>query len=60
MTDIALDPSLLRDDVVESPARRALRRLMKRKGAVLGMVVIALFVLMGLAPKRHELVEAEA
>ncbi|MDB5654777.1 MAG: transporter permease protein [Tardiphaga sp.] len=36
----------LRADDVESPARRALRRLMKRKGAVTGMVVIAAFVLL--------------
>src|SRR5665647_2282933 len=33
-------------DDVESPARRALRRLVKRKGAVTGMVVIAIFVLL--------------
>jgi peptide/nickel transport system permease protein len=31
---------------VESPARRALRRLMKRKGAVTGMIVIAVFTLL--------------
>jgi peptide/nickel transport system permease protein len=33
-------------DDVESPSRRALRRLFKRKGAVTGMVVIAVFVLL--------------
>ena len=33
-------------DELESPARRALRRLFKRKGAVVGLVVIALFVLL--------------
>jgi peptide/nickel transport system permease protein len=33
---------------VETPARRALRRLLRRKGAVAGLVVIALFVLLAL------------
>jgi peptide/nickel transport system permease protein len=33
---------------MESPARRALRRLFKRKGAVLGLVVIATFILLAL------------
>ena len=33
-------------DDIESPARRALRRLMKRKGAVTGMIVIAIFLLL--------------
>ena len=33
----------------ESPIARAVRRLLKRKGAVLGLVVIALFVLLALA-----------
>jgi peptide/nickel transport system permease protein len=46
MTDVALDPSLLRDDAVESPARRALRRLFRRKGAVFGLLIIALFIAM--------------
>jgi peptide/nickel transport system permease protein len=35
-------------DELESPARRALRRLFKRKGAVAGLIVIALFVLLAL------------
>jgi peptide/nickel transport system permease protein len=35
-----------RVDDIESPARRALRRLMKRKGAVTGMIVIAIFLLL--------------
>jgi peptide/nickel transport system permease protein len=40
-----------RDDELESPARRALRRLLKRKGAVVGLVVLALFILLAiLAP----------
>ena len=34
------------DDTVDSPARRALRRLLRRKGAVLGMIIIAVFVLL--------------
>ena len=35
-------------DEMESPARRAWRRLLKRKGAVVGLVVIALFILLAL------------
>jgi peptide/nickel transport system permease protein len=35
-------------DELESPARRALRRLLKRKGAVVGMVVLAAFILLAL------------
>ncbi|MET0677104.1 MAG: ABC transporter permease [Bradyrhizobium sp.] len=31
-------------DELESPARRALRRLFRRKGAVVGLVVIAIFI----------------
>jgi len=44
MTDIALDNALVvrADERVESPMRRALRRLKRRKGAVVGLVVIAL------------------
>ena len=45
MADIALDSALMRDAAVESPMRRALRRLLRRKGAIFGLVVIALFVL---------------
>jgi peptide/nickel transport system permease protein len=49
MTDAILGtvPSAVIDEV-ESPARRALRRLLKRKGAVAGLVVIAAFVLFAL------------
>jgi peptide/nickel transport system permease protein len=32
-------------DELESPARRALRRLLKRKGAVVGLIVLAIFLL---------------
>ena len=35
-------------DELESPARRALRRLFRRKGAVIGLVVIATFILLAL------------
>jgi len=43
---IAYDPALAarRDEALESPTRRALRRLVRRKGAVVGLIVIALFV----------------
>jgi peptide/nickel transport system permease protein len=35
-------------DELESPARRALRRLFKRKGAVAGLVVLSIFILLAL------------
>src|SRR6185312_907465 len=41
----ALAPSL---DELESPARRALRRLFRRKGAVVGLLVISSFILLAL------------
>jgi len=52
MTDAALGAiKLTASDELESPARRALRRLFKRKGAVAGLVVIATFILLAvLAP----------
>jgi peptide/nickel transport system permease protein len=48
MTDIALDSALVAraDERVESPMRRALRRLKRRKGAMVGLAVIALFVIL--------------
>ena len=47
MTDATLGTiKLTASDELESPARRALRRLFKRKGAVAGLVVIAIFVLL--------------
>jgi peptide/nickel transport system permease protein len=52
MTDAAL-PALVIDarDELESPARRALRRLLARKGAVVGIIVISAFILFAvLAP----------
>ena len=50
MTDAVLSalPATGSQDELESPARRALRRLFKRKGAVVGLVVIAAFVLLAL------------
>jgi peptide/nickel transport system permease protein len=45
MTDAVLaSPIVLAADELESPARRALRRLFARKGAVVGLLVIAAFV----------------
>ena len=50
MTDTALTdlPLTASQDELESPSRRALRRLLKRKGAVAGLVVIATFILLAL------------
>jgi peptide/nickel transport system permease protein len=53
MTDAALTaiPGVNLDEALESPARRAQRRLFKRKGAVAGLVVIVTFILLAaLAP----------
>src|SRR5258705_4224358 len=49
MTDAALGAIPIDSahaDELESPARRALRRLVKRKGAVVGLVVIAVFIVL--------------
>src|SRR6195952_5560282 len=49
MTDAALDAIPNADaDELESPARRALRRLFQRKGAGVGIVVIATFIVLAL------------
>ena len=50
MTDAALPAINVADsaDELESPSRRALRRLFKRKGAVAGLVVVATFILLAL------------
>src|SRR3954464_5043656 len=49
MTDATLGTiKLTASDELESPARRALRRLFKRKGAVAGLVVIAIFLLLAI------------
>ncbi len=47
MADVPYNPALIArraDETIESPTRRALRRLKRRKGAVAGLIVIALFV----------------
>ncbi len=50
MADATLGTSaaLAASETLESPARRAWRRLVRRKGAVLGLAVIALFVLLAI------------
>jgi peptide/nickel transport system permease protein len=49
MTDTALGAIPVTDTrELESPARRALRRLFHRKGAVVGLVVIATFIVLAL------------
>ena len=48
MTDTTLGAIPIVSDELESPARRALRRLFKRKGAVIGLVVIATFIVLAL------------
>ena len=49
MTDAVLDRIAIEDArELESPARRALRRLFKRRGALVGMVVIATFIVLAL------------
>jgi peptide/nickel transport system permease protein len=49
MTDAVLDRMAAADaEELESPTRRALRRLFKRKGAVVGIVVIATFIVLAL------------
>src|SRR5258707_1568068 len=49
MTDTALPAiPVTRTDELESPSRRALRRLFQRKGAVVGIVVILTFILLAL------------
>ncbi len=49
MTDAAIGTiALAATDELESPSRRAWRRLVKRKGAVVGLIVIALFALMAI------------
>src|SRR5882724_4894220 len=46
MTDTALGAVPIATDELESPARRALRRLFQRKGAVMGLAVIATFIVL--------------
>src|ERR1051325_4402469 len=51
MTDTALNalPAAGSHDELESPARRALRRLFKRQGAVVGLVVLSAFILLAIS-----------
>ena len=45
MADTAFNTSLLKTDAaVETPVRRALRRLFRRKGAIVGLAIILLFL----------------
>src|SRR5258707_5968065 len=46
MTDAVLNAPIAVSEELESPARRALRRLFQRKGAVVGLIVIATFILL--------------
>src|SRR5450432_4054835 len=46
MAEIALGAIPIASDEMESPARRALRRLFARKGAVAGLIVIAIFIVL--------------
>jgi len=50
MTDAVFNaiPAADQHDELESPTRRAVRRLFKRKGAVAGLVVLSLFILLAL------------
>jgi peptide/nickel transport system permease protein len=50
MTDATINAASLAavHDELESPARRALRRLLKRKGAVVGLIVLAIFLLLAI------------
>ena len=48
MTDAVIGALPVISDELESPARRALRRLFKRKGAVFGLVVVTAFILLAL------------
>jgi peptide/nickel transport system permease protein len=54
VAEAAYDDAFIGDrarDAVESPTRRALRRLLRRKGALFGLAVIVLFILLAvLAP----------
>ncbi|HEV2955234.1 MAG TPA: ABC transporter permease [Xanthobacteraceae bacterium] len=46
---LAASLPLAADAAVESPARRALRRLLRRRGAIFGFAVIVIFVLLAVA-----------
>jgi peptide/nickel transport system permease protein len=46
MTDAAFSPTLLKSggEIIETPFRRMLRRLFRRRGAIVGLVIILLFL----------------
>src|SRR5215218_5948380 len=46
MSDAALSLPLVASEQLESPPRRALRRLFRRKGALVGLIVIAAFIVL--------------
>ena len=49
MADIPYDRALApvrADETIESPMRRAVRRLKRRKGALVGLAVIGIFILL--------------
>lgn len=47
MADVAITTRATgSQDGLESPARRALRRLLERKGAIVGLIIITLFILL--------------
>src|ERR1700751_3234826 len=48
MTDAALPAALVQADELDSPARRARRRLFKREGGVAGLVLLTIFILLAL------------
>jgi hypothetical protein len=49
MADTAFSASLLKTDAtVETPLRRLVRRVLRRKGAVFGLVIIALFLVLAI------------
>src|SRR6201990_220878 len=49
MVDATFSASLAGShDELESPARRALRRLVKRKGALVGLIVLSIFLLLAI------------
>jgi len=51
MSDVPYDSALVpkrADETVESPARRAWRRLKRRKGAMVGLAIIGVFVLLAI------------
>jgi peptide/nickel transport system permease protein len=50
MTDAAFNAALIKTDKdkIETPLRRMIRRLLRRKGAIFGLVIIALFLFLAI------------